>query len=192
MQQDKCTRTVTSIKQYKTLNREEGILLTETEYQEIKLRMSQGLSLNKATITQARKVAFLRMRKQRGEYTRRAVIQEAQMAAHQEVPTFPNPPNSPTMPLQVYTADMINNESHELVDVRKMLEMAKRAIMRQLDSRPSVSWIKLALQICEKEIPEWNSKNTKSAKDEYQAIVKGLLDASAEFEVLGENNDAES
>lgn len=160
--------------------------MTEQEYQEIKVLLQTGVSLNQATLTPAKKLQFLRLRKKKGEARQEvsAVIREASQAANSP----PLPPTSSTSGVRSTRWTGLENEP--VPDTRKMLDMAKRAIYHQLSSGYfSPACLKLCFMLCEKELPEWSEIKTKAVKDQYEAILENVVKKSSGFKILERKDD---
>ena len=175
--------------------------MIEQDYQEIKELIGKGMSLRQASKTNARKIQFIRMRKKRGEANPlpkpqpfpspkplpnpnevATVIREATIAAN-IVPTHIELPAVVSVPAP-RISPWIDLRNASPVDTRELLEMAKRAIFQQLSMAPLMpAWVKLVFELCEKELPEWSSRNTKVAKDEYQSILEAMFKKTTGFQL---------
>lgn len=180
--------------------------MTEERYQEIRKLIAYGISAKKACTTESERVIYNQMKRRRGESSPKpvgsvqtirplvappsvaSILREAEKAA--------NEPISPeVLSLSRYPAQKMDDDFDDLpTDPREILAMIKKAIVRQMKAKsPDSSWAKLGLSICEHELPEWNSKATKLAKDEYQDILGSVFKSSNGFKILerkgNDNND---
>lgn len=151
--------------------------MTESEYQEIEKLVASGVSVNRAAGSGAKRIAFIRMRekKLKGEKNAiAAVIQEATIAANLPVVTTPK---------------------HLILDgpipaTSDLLDMAKRVLAHHLASgNPNPVWVKLCFELCEKELPDWNNKEGRATKDQYEALLETVLKKSTGFRITERKED---